>query len=141
MVTLGPLFYTYIGVVSAARAGAQYGSNSVITAADISGMKAAAKQDGAKIACLTVTASQCTCGTVNPPALSACSSHYCTNDPQGNYVVVNAQAPFSIVLRFPGLPSSVTRHSQWASCDAGSGTMKSSGFATQEALSDWSGSS
>jgi hypothetical protein len=48
VVTLGPLFYTYIGVVSAARAGAQYGSNSVITAADISGMKAAAKQDGAK---------------------------------------------------------------------------------------------
>jgi hypothetical protein len=108
VVTLGRLFYTYIGVVNAARAGAQYGSNSVITAADFSGMKAAAKQDGAKIASLTVTASQCTCGTANPPALSACSSNYCTNDPQGNYVVVNAQAPFSIVLRFPGLPSSVT---------------------------------
>ena len=108
MATLGRLFYTYIGVINAARAGAQYGSNSVITAADTSGIEAAAQKDGANVANLTVTASQCTCGTANPPSLPACASSYCTVDPQGNYVVVNTQAPFSIVLKFPGVPSSIT---------------------------------
>jgi Flp pilus assembly protein TadG len=111
VVTLGRLFYTYIGIINAARAGAQYGSNSVITAADAAGMKAAAKQDGANVANLTVTASQCTCGTVTA-SIPACSSGFCTNDPQGNYVVVNAQAPFSTVLAFPGVPSSITLKSQ-----------------------------
>ena len=70
-------------------------------------MKAAAKQDGANVANLTVTASQCTCGTV-----TASIPAFCTNDPQGNYVVVNAQAPFSTVLAFPGVPSSITLKSQ-----------------------------
>jgi Flp pilus assembly protein TadG len=107
----GRLFYTYVEVINAARAAAQYGSNSVITAADSTGMIAAAKQDGVNIANLTVTASQCTCGTATA-SIPACSSNYCTNDPQGNYVVVNAQAPFSTITKYPGVPSSVTLKSQ-----------------------------
>jgi len=103
----GRLFYTYIEVVNAARAAAQYGSNSVVTAADSNGMVAAAKQDGANISNLTVTASQCTCGTATT-SVSACASSYCANDPAGNYVVVNAQTPFSTIVKYPGLPSSVT---------------------------------
>jgi Flp pilus assembly protein TadG len=107
----GRLFYTYIEVVNAARAAAQYGSNSVVTAADSSGMVAAAKQDGANISNLTVTASQCTCGTATT-SVQACASSYCTDDPAGNYVVVNAQTPFSTIVKYPGLPSSVTLKSQ-----------------------------
>jgi Flp pilus assembly protein TadG len=107
----GRLFYTYVEVINAARAAAQYGSNSVVTAADSTGMIAAAKQDGVNIANLTVTASQCTCGSATA-SVPACSSNYCTNDPQGNYVVVNAQAPFSTITKYPGVPSSVTLKSQ-----------------------------
>ncbi len=107
----GRLFYAYLEVINAARAAAQYGSNSVITAADSTGMVAAAKQDGINVANLTVTTSQCTCGT--PTAfILACSSNYCTNDPQGNYVVVNTQAPFNTLVKYPGVPSSVTLKSQ-----------------------------
>jgi Flp pilus assembly protein TadG len=107
----GRLFYTYLEVINAARAGAQYGSNSVVTAANTAGIIAAAKQDGVNIPNLTVTANQCTCGTATP-SVPACSSNYCTNDPQGNYVVVNAQAPFSTITRYPGVPSSTTLKSQ-----------------------------
>jgi Flp pilus assembly protein TadG len=107
----GRLFYTYVEVINAARAGAQYGSNSVITAADATGMKAAATQDGANVPNLTVTANQCTCGTATAP-IPNCSASFCTNDPQGNYVVVNAQAPFSTITKYPGVPSSVTLKSQ-----------------------------
>jgi len=59
----GRLFYTYLEVINAARAAAQYGSNSVVAAANSAGMIAAAKQDGVNVANLTVTASQCTCAT------------------------------------------------------------------------------
>ena len=107
----GRLFYTYLGVINAARAAAQYGSNSVITAADSTGMVAAAKQDGANISNLTITASQCTCGTATA-SISACSSSYCTDDPQVNYIIVNAQAPFSTITKYPGVPSSTTLKSQ-----------------------------
>jgi Flp pilus assembly protein TadG len=107
----GRLFYTHLEVINAARAAAQYGSNSVVTAADSTGMVAAAKQDGVNVSNLTVTASQCTCGTATT-SVPACSSTYCANDPQGNYVVVNAQAPFSTIVKYPGLPTSVTLKSQ-----------------------------
>jgi Flp pilus assembly protein TadG len=107
----GRLFYVYLEVINAARAAAQYGSNSVVTAADSTGMVAAAKQDGVNISNLTVTASQCTCGTATT-SVPACSSPYCANDPQGNYVVVNAQAPFSASMKYPGLPTALTLKSQ-----------------------------
>lgn len=107
----GRLFYTYVGVINAARAGAQYGSNSVITAADATGMSAAAKQDAVNVANLTVSASQCTCGTATS-SIPACSSNFCANDPQGNYVVVNTQVPFTTIVKYPGVPSSITLKGQ-----------------------------
>lgn len=107
----GRLFYTYVGVINAARAGAQYGSNSVITAADATGMSTAAKQDGANIANLTVSTSQCTCETTTS-SIPACSSNFCANDPNGNYVVVNTQVPFTTIVKYPGIPASITLTSQ-----------------------------
>jgi Flp pilus assembly protein TadG len=110
-VDFGRLFYTYLEVINAARAGAQYGANSVITAADASGMTTAAKQDGVNVPNLTVSVSQCTCGTATA-TIPACSSDFCKNDPQGNYVVVNAQAPFSTIVQYPGVSASITLKSQ-----------------------------
>jgi Flp pilus assembly protein TadG len=107
----GRLFFAYVGVIDAARAGAQYGSNSVITAADATGMSAAARQDGINVANLTVSASQCTCGTATS-TIPACASNFCTNDPQGNYVVVNTQVPFTTIVKYPGVPSSITLNGQ-----------------------------
>src|ERR1700684_2925808 len=58
-VDYGRVFYMSIGVNNAARAGAQYGSQTVITAADATGMIAAAKSDASNLSTLTATASQC----------------------------------------------------------------------------------
>ncbi len=107
----GRLFYTYVEVIDAARAAAQYGSSSVVTAADSTGMAAAAQQDGANVANLTVTASQCTCGTATA-SVPACASNYCTDDPQGNYVVVDAQTAFKTIIKYPGVPFPVKLTSQ-----------------------------
>ena len=84
------IFYMTIAVNSAARAGAQYGSQTVITAANANAIVAAAKTDGSSVPNLSVTASQCTCepGT----SVTACPTGYCTNNPNATFVVVVASA-------------------------------------------------
>jgi Flp pilus assembly protein TadG len=104
----GRLFYTWIAVNNAARAGAQYGSQTVITAANSAGMALAALTDGVNIAGLTASASQCTCVTgISVPVCSG-SSYNCANAPQATYVEVDTQAPFSTIVSYPGIPSSIT---------------------------------
>jgi Flp pilus assembly protein TadG len=100
------LFYVSIEVNSAARAGAQYGSQTVMTAADISGMIAAAQADGSNVNNLSVTATQCTCG----PSLyvAACPPNYCASVAGANFIEVDTQAPFHTLVNYPGIPSSVT---------------------------------
>jgi Flp pilus assembly protein TadG len=103
---MGRAFYFGIAANSAARAGAQYGSQSVITAADSAGMRAAAQTDAANISGLSVTASQCTCASSS--TVSACPSSYCTDSPSATYVEVDTQVPFHTVVTYPGIPSSIT---------------------------------
>jgi Flp pilus assembly protein TadG len=104
----GRLFYVWIAVNNAARAGAQYGSQSVITAANSAGMILAATTDGSNIASLSATASQCTCISGTSVAVCSGSSYNCANDPQATFVEVDTQAPFHTVVSYPGIPSSIT---------------------------------
>jgi len=100
------IFYVSVAVNSAARAGAQYGSQTVITAADSTGMIAAAKTDGANLLSLTATASQCTCASST--TVAACPTSYCTNAPQATFVEVDTQSVFNTILNYPGIPTSTT---------------------------------
>jgi Flp pilus assembly protein TadG len=102
----GRVFYMSTGVNNAARAGAQYGSQTVITAADSSGMITAAKADGSNFANLTATASQCTCAASN--TVAACPSSYCTNSPQATFVEVDTRSVFQTLVNYPGIPTSTT---------------------------------
>jgi Flp pilus assembly protein TadG len=94
----GRVFYMSTGVNNAARAGAQYGSQTVITAADSSGMITAAKTDGSNFANLTATASQCTCAASN--TVAACPSTYCTNSPQATFVEVDTRSVFQTLVNY-----------------------------------------
>ena len=100
----GRIFYMSIEVNNAARAGAQYGSQTVITAADLNGMIAAAKTDGSNIASLGATATQCTCESST--SVAACAASYCSNDPQATFVEVDTQALFHTLVNYPGIPPS-----------------------------------
>lgn len=102
----GRAFYLSIALNNAARAGAQYGSQTVITAADLNGMVQATKTDGANIPNLSATASQCTCESST--SVTACAASYCANDPQATFVEVDVQAPFQTLVSYPGIPSSIT---------------------------------
>jgi Flp pilus assembly protein TadG len=99
------LFYAAIEVNDAARAGAQYGSQSVVTAADSTGMVNAAKANATNVTGVTANATQCTCNSGS--SVTACSTSYCTNNPKGNFVTVNTQLTFTTVAPYPGIPSSV----------------------------------
>ncbi len=93
------VFYFSIAVDNAARAGAQYGSQTLATAADITGMKNAATQDAPNLPSLAATAQLCTCGTGS--SVAACAASYCTNNPNGNFVEVDTSMtliPSSIAL-------------------------------------------
>ena len=102
----GRIFYTSIEVNNAARAGAQYGSQTVITAADAKGMQAAAAKDASNLSNLSATATQCTCESST--SVAACPTSYCTNDAQATFVEVDTQAVFNTLVTYPGIPSSTT---------------------------------
>ena len=104
----GRLFYVWIAVNNAARAGAQYGSQTVITAANSTGIILAATTDAAGIAGFTATASQCTCVTGTSVPVCSGSNYNCTNAPMATYVIVDTTAPFSTIMNYPGSPTLIT---------------------------------
>jgi Flp pilus assembly protein TadG len=102
----GRIFYLSIGVKNAARAGAQYGSQTVITAADSTGMISAARTDASNITNLTATATECTC--TSSTSVAACPASYCTNNPQATFVEVHTHALFSRLVNYPGINFATT---------------------------------
>jgi Flp pilus assembly protein TadG len=108
----GRVFFISVAVNNAARAGAQYGSQTNTTAQDSAGIVAQASADGANIPNFgTPTASLCVCSNpdADHPACSTISSTYCADaSPKAVYVTVNTSATFSTILTYPGVPSSMT---------------------------------
>src|ERR1700722_459247 len=103
----GRVFFFGIAVNNAARAGAQYGSQTVITAADVTGMQAAATTDGNNIPSLTATASLCTCQSPRG-SVAACADSYCDPNSNATFVEVDTSAPFTTIVNYPGIPHSMT---------------------------------
>jgi Flp pilus assembly protein TadG len=118
----GRIFFVSVAVKNAARAGAQWGSQSVSNASNVTSMQVAACDDYglsttraafATSTCKTTlnpTASECTC--VSPPgALTACStisSTYCKDTSVVTYVTVNTSTTFSTIMNYPGLSGPFT---------------------------------
>jgi len=98
-------FYFNQEVIAAARAGAQYGSQSVAAAVDTSGISAAALANGTNVPGLAATSSVCTCQSPPPTGQTACATSYCNlANSQATYVTVNATATFTTLVSYPGIP-------------------------------------
>ncbi len=96
-------------VNAAARAGAQYGSQSVSTAADTSGISAAALANGVNVSGLSATSSVCTCQSPAPSGQTLCATGYCNGaNSQATYVTVNTSATFRTIVTYPGIPHTST---------------------------------
>jgi hypothetical protein len=103
-------FYFNQEVIASARAGAQYGSQTVGNAADSTGIKAAAVANAINIpgfAASNVTTSTCTCSP--PSGVTACASSYCNGaNSQATYVTVISTATFTTLVHYPGVPQTTS---------------------------------
>jgi Flp pilus assembly protein TadG len=108
IIEIGRFAYYSILVANAARAGAQYGSLNLATAADINGIKAAAENDGQNLAALAVSSTQL-CGCNGSSLGGACPAAGCAapNHPLV-YVQVTASGTFNSLFGYPGLPKTFT---------------------------------
>jgi Flp pilus assembly protein TadG len=105
VIEIGRYAYFDILVANAARAGAQYGAQSLTFAADIPGIKQAAWNDG--LPSLAVTPTQlCGCNS-GPGGLAGCPSTSICAKPLV-YVQVTVAGTFSSLFSYPGLPPSMT---------------------------------
>lgn len=92
-------------VSNAARAGAQYGAQNLVTANDAAAMANAAQADAQNLAGLTATGSHfCTCAN---GATSTCQSTDCAGSHRLLYVQVDTSDTFSSLLHLPGMLNSL----------------------------------
>lgn len=105
-VELGRIFYVQISVSNAARAGVQYGAQSITIANDNNGMQQAALADAPNITGLTATASHyCQCAN---GAASTCLASDCSGSHRLLFVQVTTSAPYTPMMSYPGLPGAMT---------------------------------
>jgi Flp pilus assembly protein TadG len=99
------VYYMSTALVSAARAGVQYGAQSTTAASDTAGIKQAALNDASNLTGVTATASNfCQC----PPSTSHVSCSSTCSAGMDMYVQVNTSAAFQTLVNYPGIPSTVT---------------------------------
>ena len=103
VIEIGRYAYFDILISNAARAGAQYGAQSLIQAADVAGIRTAAQNDG--LAAMTITSLQ-ECGC-NAGALGGCPTGGVCPLPLV-YVKVTATDTYNSLFSYPGLPRSLT---------------------------------
>jgi Flp pilus assembly protein TadG len=119
----GRMFFTYLQVIEAARAGAQYGSQSLATANDNAGMKTYAANGAPSISGLTTSATNYCCCPGSGSTCTQFGNSTATTNTQScgvappctdwrRYEQVTATASFSTILRYPGLPSTMNFSSQ-----------------------------
>jgi Flp pilus assembly protein TadG len=96
-----------IMAASAARAGAQYGTQNLTTAIDTTGMEAAALQDGQNIPNFAPKVAHLC--SVNGAALTTCPSMGAGGMPANTvyYVRVQVTGTFKSLLNYPGIPPSI----------------------------------
>ena len=101
VVETGRAFYIAISVSNAARAGVQYGSRNLSTAADNAGMQQAAANDAPNLTGMTAAASHfclCSDGTA-----STCLSTDCAGSHRLLYTQVDTSAPYTPLINFMGI--------------------------------------
>lgn len=107
------VFYTAMGIASAARAGVQYGPQSYVKAIDTTGMNAAATADGQNIPGLTASSTHfCMCDgdqcspSQSNPCIVSCSAPPSTCTEPKVFVKVTTTATFQTGVSW-GLPSTI----------------------------------
>jgi Flp pilus assembly protein TadG len=101
VVETGRAFYIAISLANAARAGVQYGSQSLTTAADSAGMQSAATNNAPNLVSMTATATHfCVC---SDGSASTCLATDCAGSHRLLYTQVNTSASYTPLISFMGI--------------------------------------
>jgi Flp pilus assembly protein TadG len=102
----GRLYFAAITVANAARAGAQFGAQNAVSSSNFAGMTAAAQNEAGDIGTISNFPSRfCRCPDGSVPSCTGSCGSYGT--PQV-FVKDSVAKTINLILRYPGLPSSVT---------------------------------
>jgi Flp pilus assembly protein TadG len=112
---LGTVTFEAIELTNSARAAVQYGAQTPITAADSSGILAAAKQDAYDLTTSSGTSnfaanvsSSCMCS--NGSVAASCAISSCPTSQLEQVLTVQTSATFTPLIHLPNLPTSFTLH-------------------------------
>ena len=105
------IYSTSVSVANAARAGVQYGAQSLTTSVDFTGMKQAACNDfgiSDLTACQATMTTNATsfCECSGSTAVVSCATACSGGAVQEKWVQVNTSTTFNTLLNYPGIPSS-----------------------------------
>jgi Flp pilus assembly protein TadG len=107
-IEIGRFAYYAIEATGAARAGAQYGMQSLIDSKDLAGIQIAAANDAPELSGLSVTAQNlCACSN-NPSRYLGCPARHCGTGHAVVFLEVNATAQVPSLFHYPGLPATFT---------------------------------
>jgi Flp pilus assembly protein TadG len=100
----GRVYFTSIAVANAARAGAEFGTSAQGNTTNQTSIRNFAMLDGAEVSPITVNSRTIfKCGDTDVTNTSTCGSYGVPRV----YVEVTASKTVSLILRYPGLPSTV----------------------------------
>ena len=94
-----------IAIANAAKAGAQYATQSGYTAQDSAGIATAASNEASNLTVTTTSSIACQC---SDGSASTCQNTDCSTSHLEETVTVNTQATMTQVIQLPGLPTSFT---------------------------------
>ncbi len=105
LIEVGRYAYFAIVAANAARAGVQYGAQSLSTAQNTSGMQNAASQDAMNLSSLTANAQYLCSQNGSTPA--KCATGAAPTSGNVYYVKVQVTGTFKSLLSYPGIPTNV----------------------------------
>lgn len=107
-IEIGRFAYYGIEVSNAARAGVQYGAQSLADSKDLNGITQAAQNDAPEVPGLQVTATdKCACSNT-PSNFVGCPASRCPSGHGLVFLQVDTTASISPLFRYPGLSSTYT---------------------------------
>jgi Flp pilus assembly protein TadG len=111
-IEIGRYAYYGIEVSSAARAGVQYGAQSLADSKDLAGITQASRNDAPEVPGMNVTATdQCACSN-SPASFVGCPARGCAPGHALVFLRVDTTANIRPLFRYPGLPVAFTARGQ-----------------------------
>ena len=111
-IEVGRFAYYGIEVSNAARAGVQYGAQSLVDSKDAAGITQAARNDAPEVPGMNVNATnRCACSN-SPASFVGCPARGCAPGHGLVFLQVDTTANIQPLFRYPGLPASFTARGQ-----------------------------